>query len=325
MRVGRLFIGSVLATFAVTTLMSSAALAEIYIPEGKAGTALRLTSEFEPAGRIKGLGNVHGLDVALSRDLLISASLMPVARDGAKKDGQISLIDLKTGKIIRRIEVPGVVHHVTVGANDRYVLLTHPKLKAVSILDLETNKITATIKTGPNPNYAVYDPKTKSFFVSVEGKSTIDQIDPTKGEIVNIYKTPAGAEHLAIDVAGRRLFAAEVDAGVLSVMNLDTGAIEDTYQIGGKLHGVAYDATRDAVYVSARENGKIAWIDLATKKMSVEKVGPGPYHMALDGNRLVVSSAKNNVVWVVDVTTRKIVKTIPTSARAHQMAVIPNS
>ncbi len=327
-------------------LLAGAASAEVYIPEGSAGTALRLDANFAAAGRISGLGNVHGMTVALSRNLLISASLDMQSREKIKKpegmsdadhqahhskakkamDGKvslISLIDLKTGSVIRRIEVPGMVHHVTIGGNDRYVLATHPSLGSVSIIDLSTDRVTATIPTGPMPNYAVYDPKTAAFYVSNAGNKTISRVDPVAGVVTQNFKTPGGVEHLAIDVPGRRLFAAEADAGELSVLNIDTGTVIATTQIGGELHGVAYDAGRDVVYVSAREKGAIARIDLKTGVLTLDPIGPEPYHMALDGGTLLVSSAGKKLVWVLDVASGKVVKTIPTNSRGHQMVVIP--
>ncbi len=355
MPIGKLKNATNLATTLAAALVAMAAtpaLADVYIPEGPSGTALQLSGDFAPVGRIKGLGNTHGMDVALSRGILISATLDEQSRgemkvkkpegmsDSAHKAHHgggmkgnkasdtvslISLIDIKTGKITRKIEVPGMVHHVTVGANDRYVLATHPGLDAISIIDLETDKVTATIKTGPNPNYAVYDPQTRSFWVSNAGNATISQVDPVQGYVVRNVKTPAGAEHLAIDTSGRRLFAAEADAGTLSVVDLDSGKVTRTYNIGGELHGVAYDPKADAVYVSAREQGKVAWVDLASGTVTTTPIGPEPYHMALANGRLVVSSAEKDVVWVVDVASRKTVRTVPTSATAHQMAVIPES
>lgn len=337
--------------FAAFALFSPAPLvAEVIIPEGIAGTALRVSDDMQPAGRIEGLGNVHGMDVALSRGYLVSASLDEQPRNEIMKPATvaqdehaahhskdtkadpavadvsvISLVDIATGQITRKIEVPGMVHHVAVGANDRFALVTHPSLDSISLIDLDKGEVTATIATGPNPNYAVYDPKTAAFYVSNAGNATISQVDPEKGYLVRNLRTMGGAEHMAIDVAGRRLFAAEADSGILDVINLDTGAVDATFEIGGELHGVAYDAMRDAVYVNARENGQVAWIDLATGAQALEAVGPEPYHMALDGNRLLVSSAEENVVWVIDTATRQRIQTIATSDVGHQMVVLPGS
>lgn len=218
-----------------------------------------------------------------------------------------------------------MVHHVTVGAADRFALVTHPSLDSISLIDLEKGEVTATIATGPNPNYAVYDPKTASFYVSNAGNSTISQIDPAKGYLVRNLRTAGGVEHMTIDVAGRRLFAAEADTGIVDVINLDTGAVDQTYDIGGELHGVAYDAPRDTLYVSAREKGQIAAIDLVSGTLGLHAAGPAPYHMVLDGNQLVVSSAKDNAVWVIDTATWQRVMTIPTKARGHQMVILPES
>lgn len=218
-----------------------------------------------------------------------------------------------------------MVHHVTVSTDERYVLVTHPGLDAVSLIDLDNNTVTATVQTGPNPNYAVYDPKTEAFYVSNAGNGTISQVEPKAGYVVRNFKTENGAEHLDIDIEGRRIFAAEADAGEIAVVNIDTGKTQARYKIGGGLHGIAYDEARNAVYVSARERGAVAYISLDTGKIEDQPIGPEPYHMALAGDTLLISSADAPLIWTVDVTTRKVLTTIPTKDRAHQMVVTPGN
>ena len=339
----RLKVGSLVLAIA-GGFLTNTAFADVYIPEGLSGTALHLSSELKPVSRITGLDNVHGLSVAISRGLLIAGSLSEQSRSEVEKPGAvssddhnahhgksnndqseevsiISLIDIQTEKVIRKIEVPGMVHHITTSSDDRYVLVTHPGLDAVSIIDLETNTLTATIPTGSNPNYAVYDPQTASFYVSNTGNATISQVEPKAGYAVRNFKTENGVEHLEFDIDSRRIFAAEADAGEVSVIDIDTGETTSRFTVGGGLHGIAYDQSRNSIYVSARERGAIVYISLETGESEDQLIGPEPYHMTLVGDTLLVSSADEPLIWAVDVETRHVLATIPTKDRAHQMAV----
>ena len=64
-----------LLSLTAALLTSSAALADLNIPEGETGTLLHLDRSFEIVARVPGLDNVHGLAGAPKRDLLVAGSL----------------------------------------------------------------------------------------------------------------------------------------------------------------------------------------------------------------------------------------------------------
>ena len=92
--------------------------------------------------------------------------------------------------------------------------------------------------------------------------------------------------------------------------------ILERYEIGGGLHGVAAD--ENAIWSSARERERVVRIDRASGKRMEADIGPEPYHMASVSGAILVSSASDNVLWVVDPVTLNLRKTIATEAAGHQ-------
>ncbi len=347
---------SIAALAAVLALGGAlSANAGVIVPEGDAGTALRLNDQSRATGRITGLGNVHGLAVAPGRGVLIAGSLDEVSRDriakpkgvsqqdhnahhgggkpGAMKPGAmpadpsgdislVSLVDLNSGEILRQIEVPGMVHHVTVDSGERWAVVTHPSLDAVSVIDLETGAVTATLATGANPNYTVFNPADGLFYVSNAGDNTIVPVDPVAGTTGTPIATPGGVEHMVIDVAGQRLWGAEADTGQVDEIDLATGRVVRRFDVGGTLHGIARDAKTGTIYVSAREQGKIAVIEPASGAVTLAAAGPEPYHLEVDGDRLIVSSADKDVLWAFRTADLSRVAEVATRGRGHQMVVL---
>lgn len=347
----RLLLAGLLSASATTL-----ALAEVVIPEGDAGTALRLTDSLEPAGRIAGLASVHGLAVTPSRDLLIAGSLAEANASGdapaaapmkpkgmaqvehdahhgggmaggsgmadAEASGKVSLVSLVSmsdGAVEARIKVPGIVHHVAADLQERYAVVTHPGLGSVSIIDLEERSLLGTIATGPNPNYAVADPETGTFLVSNAGNATISVVDPDAMFVQRNIKIASGGEHMVL--SKDRIVVAEADAGRIAVIDLESGKTLETYEIGGQLHGVEVEAASGDIFASARERGKVVRIDGQTGEIEEAAPGPQPYHITLADAGLLVSSAVEPVVWVLDPDTLEVTSTIATSAVAHQMVV----
>lgn len=337
MRITTLTLGAVL-------MAGSAATADVYIPEGELGTVLHLDRSFNEAGRIEGLDNVHGLAGAPGRGILVAGNLSEsapgnVARPAAVSEEDhdahhgggdmptpdsvslVTLVDADSHEILRRIEVPGIVHHVGISADERFAAVTHPGFDAVSVIELDSGEITATIATGPIPEYAVADPKTGNFFVSNAGNETISVLDPEDGIVTRNFKLQGAPKHIQLDADARQLIVSEADNGIVSVVDADSGETLDRFEISGELHGVAAD--QDAIWSSARERDLVVRIDRSTGDRLEVKVGPEPYHMARVADALLVSSADKPELWVLDPETLKPRKIIETDSTAHQFAFMP--
>lgn len=337
MRMTALTLGAVL-------MAGSASIADVYIPEGELGTVLHLDQSFNEAGRIEGLDNVHGLAGAPERGILVAGSLSEsVPGDVAKpaavseedhdahhggrdmaKSGAVSLVtlvDADSHEVLRRIEVPVIVHHVGISADERFAAVTHPGLDSVSLTDLESGEVTATVTTGPVPEYAIADPKTGNFFVSNAGNATISVLDPEDGIVTRNFKLQGPPKHIQLDADARQLIVSESDNGIVSIMDADSGETLDTIDIGGELHGIAADD--DAIWSSVHGRDRVVRVDRSTGKRLEANIGPEPYHMARVDDALLVSSAAKPVLWVLDPETLELRQTIETDSTAHQFAAMP--
>ncbi|WP_372840667.1 YncE family protein [Phaeovulum sp.] len=322
---------------------STAAFADIYVPEGPVGSVLHLSSAYDVVDRIEGLADVHGMAVAPKRGILITGSLTEVARDGIAKPAVVSeddhaahhggsgaevapgtvslvsIVDAKTHEVLRRIEVPGIVHHVAVSSDERWAIVTHSLLDSVSIIDLDSGEVTATIVTGPVPEYAAADSITGRFFVSNAGNATISDVDPASAAVLRSIRTAGGPKHMRLLSDQRQLVVAAPGPGTVQVFDADSGAQLASYTIGGDLHGIEADA--DAIYVSARGRGQVVRIDRASGTQTEAAIGPAPYHMTLTKGDLLVSSSAEPVLWVIDADSLALKQSITTADMAHQIVV----
>lgn len=327
------------ALLALGTALAAPATADVFIPEGEPGTALHLGSDFAPQGRVTGLSNVHGMGVAPKRRLLVAGSLSEIEPGsiakpdtvseedheahhggGTPADGAVSLltlVDAESYEVTRRIEVPGIVHHVEVSADERLVAVTHPVLGGISIIDLETGEVSATIETGPMPEYAIANPETGNFFVSNAGNDTISVVDPEEGYVIRNIKLSGGPKHMQFLPDERKLVVSLSDAGKVAVIDADSGDMAERYEVGGDLHGVAADD--GAIWSSARERDRVVRIDRRSGEKTEVMAGPEPYHMALADGALLVSSADRPELWVLDPETLEKRKAVEIQGIGHQL------
>lgn len=234
----------------------------------------------------------------------------------------VSVIDIKTGNIVRRIDVPGAVHHVAISANGQMAAVTHPDNGSISLIDLTSLAVVATIKTGEMPNYAAFSRDGSRLFVSNGGAGTISDIDTANRTLVRNISAGISPEHLVLSRDGRDLFLNDVVGGSVLRINTASFALEQTIEIGSTLHGIDLSDDEKTLYVAVLGDDVIAQVDLQTGQVTRKNAGDTPYHLMQvpRSDKLYLSSSGQPVIRVVDAVTMSVRKEIAVDGIAHQMA-----
>lgn len=342
--------------FLALVVAAPAAMADtiVYVPLGSAGEVLVIDAGADlTVGKIPGLEEVHGLAGVPGGEYLVAGSYTetapdapaipsrpkgvseeehrahhaaPPARPPASREATsfVSVIQIEDQKVVRRIAVPGAVHHTAVTPDGRYAVATHPNDDGVSVIDLAAFKVVKTVRTGPLPNYAVVSSDGKSIYVSNAGNNTISEIDTSRWFVRRNILAGSSPEHLVLSSDDRTLYVNNVDVGKVSVISLERGEVVRTYEIGGVLHGIDLSDDGKTLFVSAKENNKLVAIDLVKGRMRSIPLDPAPYHLtAVRGTgKLYVSSAEEPKIWVVDQQNLRVQAEIPIRGKGHQMVVV---
>jgi YVTN family beta-propeller protein len=344
------------ALAATAYLGSQPAAAEelVYVPLGSAGEVLVIDAATDAiVGRIPDVPDSHGLAATPDGRFLIAGSfaettpgeseIPPKPAGMAESEHQahhrkpgaaigetpetisfLSIIRAQDGSLMRRIEVPGAVHHVAVTPDGRYAVATHPNGGSISVVDLRSFKLSAVVPTGPLPNYAAISPDGKRIYVSNAGDGTVSEIDAETWVVSQIIVVWEDPEHMVLSGDGQRLYLANADGGTVLEITLENGLISRRFEIGGLLHGLDLSEDGRNLYVSAREQGKLVAIALDTGEARSAPLGPEPYHLTRIGGsgKLYVSSAEEPKIWVVDQDSLSVLNEVPVPGKAHQMAVV---
>jgi DNA-binding beta-propeller fold protein YncE len=345
-------LGSLSAALALSWTAARAA-ETVYIPLGGADEVLVVdAARGAPERRIGGLPAVHGLAATPDGAYLVAGSFLEETRDAAavpdKPEGMpedehaahhakpapteslqsnavsfVSVVRASDGDVLRRIEVPGAVHHVAVAPNGAFAVTTHSNGGGISLIDLASMELVATVQTGPLPNYAVIGPGSDRIYVSNAGNGTISEIDVRRRIVLRNFLAGAGPEHLALSHDGRRIYAADAEAGRVIELSAESGTVLRTFDVGGLLHGLDLSSDGRELFVSARERGKVVAISLHAPEMREAPLAPEPYHLAaVNGDALYISSAAESKIWIVDPDTLSLRGEIAIEAEGHQMAVV---
>ncbi len=352
----------VLGAFASAFLsISAVAGTTVYVPMGTGNEILIIDAETDQiTGKITDVSEVHGLAGAANGKYLVAGSFaefdpgessappkpMSVSEDehrahhakSATKTPQqetqsfISVIRIADGNVIpradgnvvRRIVVPGAVHHVALTPDGKYAMATHPGQDSVSVVNLAKATLLKSLKTGPTPNYAVISRDGKRAYVSNAGNNTVSEISTESWAELRTLPTGETPEHLALATNGEAIYVANVDDGTVSAIALRGEAATQTFSVGGLLHGIDLSDDGRTAFVSGTEENKLVAIDLASGQLQSIPVGPSPYHLAtITGTgKIYLSSADEPKLWVIDQKTLRVRGDIKIDGKGHQMVVL---
>jgi YVTN family beta-propeller protein len=244
---------------------------------------------------------------------------------GTRKAGSevstLSIIQTADRSIVRRIDVPGAVHHVAVSPDGRFAVVTHPNEDRISAVDLKTYKVVANFSTGSFPNYAAFSPDGKSVYVSNAGNGTVSSVDAERWIVQWNAIVGDSPEHVVLSRDGATLYVNNVDDGTVSVIAIEERKTVKTIQVGSTLHGIDLSDDGRTLFVAARDENKLAAVELDTGRFRSISLKPAPYHIAVlrGTGKLYVSSSDEPKIWVVDQNSLKVTAEIPIGGKGHQI------
>lgn len=207
----------------------------------------------------------------------------------------------------------------------------------ISVIDVASHRVTATIPVGKRPRGIRLSPDGKLLYVALSGSPIagpgvdesklpppdrkadgIGVISVADQKLVKIIRVGTDPEQSAVSADGKRLFIANEDAGEASVINIEDEKILGTFKVGGEPEGVQLRPDGKVVYVTSEEDGQVAVIDAnALKLLKTIKVGPRPRSTTFlpDSSRAYVTAENGAAVWLVDAQKHDVIKTIHLSGQ----------
>lgn len=322
------FISIISASMAITNTLQASPT--VYIPLGSANQVIRVDAATDSiTATYTGVENPHGLVATPDGEYLIAGSLKETPlQKGQSKDtpnSKLFFIHPVHGHVMSTIPVSGWSHHQSITSDGKYVLSTHGMRGAISVVDLESNEVIKTVKTGPVPNYTLITKDNKRAFVSNTGNNTISEVDLKIWKVKRTLKAGPAPEHMVFSKDEQTIFVTNPRAGKVSAVSVKSGKITKEYKIGKAVHGLDIGDDGKTIFVSSKKENKLVAIDTVSGKRKELALSPAPYHLNTIRNtgKVYVSSRKKPIIWVVDQKSLKVINTIKLPAgEAHQMAII---
>jgi len=202
----------------------------------------------------------------------------------ARTDG-VTAIDLADGKVTPRLVAGSRLHAVVPIPGTGLALATAGGTDSAILFETKTGNIRAEVKTGANPDAAIYEPASKTVWVMNAKDGSISIVDPRAAKVVATLPVGGSLELPALDGSGH-LFVNVEDRNEIVELDIAGRKLLRRIALPGcdGPTGLAYAA--DGVLVSACGNGVAKLVRASDGKLLGEiPIGPRPDGAFVDPGR----------------------------------------
>lgn len=239
----------------------------------------------------------------MRKQLLLAAAIIALA---LRPQGQVPAPTLRK---IAEFDLPGPpgkrFDYLTIDPDDHYLISAHLAAGQTYVIDLQTNKVVATVADTPGAEGVEYVPELKKFYTSNAGDNTIGVVELRQMKVVKKIPTERKPDGSAYAAPFHKLYVSDERGKAEAIVDVSNDRIVKTLHFTSETGMPQYDAVARKVYVNLQDENIFAVIDPTTDSVIGRyPVGrcKGNHGMALDPehHRAFLSCEGNNLMTVFD-------------------------
>lgn len=191
----------------------------------------------------------------------------------------------------------------------------------VSVIDMSTNTVIATIAVDPYPLCVTVDDRAHKAYIG-HSSGPVSMIDCTTNVVAATIPLCGGAGRVALNRLDRSLYVSGNSR--VSVIDTETLAVVATVPVGRGSWGLAVDEQAHTAYVANFKDHSVSVFDTTTNTViTTIPVGRYPKNVAVDKylHRLYVANSAEDSVSVIDTATNTVTATLPVGRSPEAVSV----
>ncbi|MGB0467417.1 MAG: YVTN family beta-propeller repeat protein [Pontibacterium sp.] len=189
--------------------------------------------------------------------------------------------------------------------------VTNEKDDTLSLIDLETLKVTETINVGQRPRGITLSRDMDKLYICTSDSDTVQVMDIKTHTIIAELPSGEDPEQFALHPNNKHLYIANEDDALVTVVDTESHAVLAQIDVGVEPEGMAVSHNGQWAVNTSETTNMVHWIDTATHTLVDNTlVDQRPRHVEFnkDDSLLWASSEIGGTVSVIDVNTRQIIK-----------------
>ena len=269
----------------------------------------------------------------------------------SEENGGLSVIDLNSMKVIRRIHPPDVAPRgIGITLDGKFVITANKDTADATVFSTRRLHLVQHIPVGDNPEFVKLHPSGRWFFTSFEPGSSggppqegaaeeeqeeneppsqIVQFSVPDWTRVKSFSAGTETEGLEFSRDGKYLIVANEAQNTIGVYDVDSGSSVRTIDLkpyGQRPRGVKVSPRGDSYAVTMEASGTLLILDQNFKVVQKTSTAAKPYGLAFDrdGSRIFVAAAAARKLQVYSSSTLQLLGQAPIGQRCWHFTFTPD-
>ncbi len=173
----------------------------------------------------------------------------------------------------------------------------------VSVIDLLTNSIVATIKVGIRPFGVCVSPDMSKVYVANSGSNNISVINTATNTVITTIAVGSVPYGLVVNPNGSKLYVTNFSSNSVAVINTQTNVVETNINVGIYPVAAAISPDGTKLYISNYYSNTVSVVNTATNTVSTN-ISVGSYPIGLicnpSGSQVYVANTGSNSISVIN-------------------------
>lgn len=237
-----------------------------------------------------------------------------------KGEDTLSKVDLGTGEGVQRVDSCSNPHELAVSPDGETLAVGCYGGQTIDLFSTGDLARVGSIDLGGNarPHGIVWH-ENGTIYATAEGRDAVFSVADPLGDtpqLTEIKTDRAGTHMLAVEPDMARLWSADMQAGTVTVVDLENGTRLRSVELGGEPEGIDFSRENNALWVSAREGNLAYELDPETLEVRRElATGQFPLRLMIrpQGDVAITSDLADGGLSVIDLVNGEITRSITVS------------
>jgi len=198
---------------------------------------------------------------------------------------------------------------------------------SVSVIDVASNAVYATVPTGQSPHHVVATPDGRQFWVTLFKENHMQVFDAATLKAIGQVDLGGSSDDLTFAPDGKRLYVSMGETDQVAVIDPASQQVVTKVGVGHIPHGVKVRPDGKELYVTNTAENTISIISLegAPKLLISFRVGADPFEVTFDpdGKTAYISNFLGDSITMVDTATRAIRGTLKAGKQPAMLSFVP--
>lgn len=209
----------------------------------------------------------------------------------------VNVVDIETEKVIGTISGMKGVHGIAIANDLNRGFISDGGANSIVAFDIKTLQIIKTIPvSGKNPDGIIYDPFSKKIFAFEGHSSSVAVVDPKELIQTNFIELTGAPEFAVTDGKGL-IYNNLEDKSSLDVIDTKTMKVIRNFPLGpcGGPTGIAIDIVNNRLFTVCRQNKGMSVIDITTGKvLQTLPIGAGVDAVVYDAQNKLIITSNGD-------------------------------